>query len=35
MVEEAKVHLGGYQPAIKCQHLMSTYKPDDKDNFIQ
>jgi ferredoxin len=35
MGEEAKVHFGGYQPAIKGEHLMSTYKPDDKENFIQ
>jgi ferredoxin len=35
MVEEARVHFGGYQPAIKGEHLMSTYKPDDKENFIQ
>jgi ferredoxin len=35
MVEEAKVHFGGYQPSIKGDHLMSTYKPEDKDNFIQ
>jgi ferredoxin len=35
MVEEAKVHFGGYQPSIKGEHLMSTFKPDDKDNFIQ
>ena len=35
MVEEAKVNFGGYQPSIKGDHLMSTYKPDDKENFIQ
>jgi hypothetical protein len=31
---DAKEHFGGYQPSIKADHLMSTYKPDDKDNFI-
>jgi hypothetical protein len=35
MVEEAKVNFGGYQPSLKGGHLMSTYKPDDKENFIQ
>ena len=35
MVEEARANFGGYQPAIKGEHLMSTYKPDDKENFIQ
>ena len=31
---DAKEHFGGYQPSLKAGHLMSTYKPDDKDNFI-
>jgi ferredoxin len=31
---DAKEHFGGYQPSIKADHLMSTYKPEDKDNFI-
>lgn len=35
MVIEAGVHFGGYQPSIKGGHLMSTYKPQDKDNFIR
>ncbi len=35
MVEEAIVNFGSYQPSIKGEHLMSTYKPDDKENFIQ
>jgi ferredoxin len=35
LVAEAKVHFGGYQPSLKGEHLMSTYKPDDKENFIQ
>jgi ferredoxin len=34
MLIDAKEHFGGYQPSIKADHLMSTYKPDDKDNFI-
>ena len=34
MLLDAKEHFGGYQPSIKADHLMSTYKPDDKDNFI-
>ncbi|MDP4223229.1 MAG: hypothetical protein Q8868_07955 [Bacteroidota bacterium] len=34
MLQDAKDHFGGYQPSIKAGHLMSTYKPDDKDNFI-
>ena len=35
MLEEAGANFGGYQPAIKGEHLMSTYNPDDKENFIQ
>jgi len=34
MLLDAKEHFGSYQPAIKGDHLMSTYKPDDKENFI-
>ncbi len=34
MLQDAKEHFGGYQPAIRAEHLMSTYKPEDKDNFI-
>jgi ferredoxin len=35
MMLDAREHFGGYQPALKGEHLMSTYKPDDKENFIQ
>jgi ferredoxin len=35
MLEDSKTHFGGYQPALKAEHLMSTFKPDDKENFIQ
>ena len=35
MIEDAKVHFGGYQPVLKGEHMMSTYRPDDKENFIQ
>jgi hypothetical protein len=34
MLVDAKEHFGSYQPALKGDHLMSTYKPDDKENFI-
>jgi ferredoxin len=34
MLIDAKEYFGGYQPSIKADHLMSTYKPGDKDNFI-
>jgi heterodisulfide reductase subunit C len=34
MLEDAKEHFGGYQPVLKGDHMMSTYKPDDKENFI-
>lgn len=34
MLEDAKIHFGGYQPSLKGEHLMSTFKPDDKENFI-
>jgi ferredoxin len=35
MLADAKDHFGSYQPSLKGDHLMSTYKPDDKENFIQ
>jgi ferredoxin len=35
MIEDVKVNFGDYQPLLKGAHLMSTYKPDDKENFIQ
>jgi hypothetical protein len=35
MIEDVRTNFGSYQPAIKGEHLMSTYKPDDKENFIQ
>jgi ferredoxin len=35
MIEDVKANFGGYQPLLKGEHLMSTYKPDDKENFIQ
>lgn len=35
MLEDAKINFGSYQPTLKGDHLMSTYKPDDKENFIQ
>jgi heterodisulfide reductase subunit C len=34
MLVDAKEFFGEYQPALKGEHLMSTYKPDDKENFI-
>jgi len=34
MLLDAREHFGGYQPSLKAEHLMSTYKPDDKENFI-
>jgi ferredoxin len=34
MLLDAKEHFGGYQPSIRAGHMMSTFKPDDKDNFI-
>jgi ferredoxin len=34
MLADAKEHFGSYQPALKGDHIMSTYKPDDKENFI-
>lgn len=35
ILEEAKVHFGGYKPSIKGGHTMSTFKPDDKETFIR
>jgi heterodisulfide reductase subunit C len=35
LLEDARKHFGGYQPMLKGDHLMSTYKPDDKENFIR
>jgi heterodisulfide reductase subunit C len=35
MLQYAKEHFGGYQPSLKSDHLMSTFKPDDIENFIQ
>ena len=35
LLEDAKTHFGGYQPSLKGDHQMSTFKPDDKENFIR
>jgi ferredoxin len=35
LLEDAKTHFGGYQPSLKGGHMMSTFKPDDKENFIK
>ena len=35
LLEDARKHFDGYQPSLKGGHLMSTFKPDDKENFIQ
>jgi ferredoxin len=35
MIEDAKVNFGEYLPSLKGEHMMSTFKPDDKENFIQ
>ncbi|MCE5347444.1 MAG: hypothetical protein LLG13_14315 [Bacteroidales bacterium] len=35
MIEDAKSDFGGYQPSLKGENLLSTFKPDDKENFIQ
>jgi ferredoxin len=35
LLEDAKTHFGGYQPSLKGEHMMSTFKPDDKENFIK
>jgi heterodisulfide reductase subunit C len=34
MLVDAKEFFGEYQPSLKGEHMMSTYKPDDKENFI-
>jgi len=34
MLQDARENFGGYQPSLKADHLMSTFKPEDKDNFI-
>ncbi len=34
MLQDAKENFGGYQPSIRADHLMSTFKPEDKENFI-
>jgi heterodisulfide reductase subunit C len=34
ILQDARENFGGYQPSLKADHLMSTYKPEDKDNFI-
>ncbi len=34
MLLDAREHFGEYQPSLKSENLLSTYKPDDKDNFI-
>jgi ferredoxin len=35
MLEDAKKNFGGYQPSLKGDHLMSSFKPEDKENFIK
>jgi ferredoxin len=35
MLVDAREFFGDYRPTLKGEHLMSTYKPDDKENFIQ
>jgi ferredoxin len=35
MLVDAKKHFGGYKPSLKGGHMMSTFKPDDKENFIK
>jgi len=35
MIEDVRANFEGYQPSLNRGHLMSTYKPDDKENFIQ
>jgi ferredoxin len=35
LLEDAKKHFGGFQPSLKGEHLMSTFRPDDKENFIK
>jgi ferredoxin len=35
LIEDAVTHFGKYQPALRGEHQMSTFKPDDKENFIK
>lgn len=35
MLEDLKESFGGYKPSIKGGHIMSTFKPDDKESFIR
>ncbi len=35
LIEDARTHFGGYQPSLTQGHQMSTFKPDDKENFIK
>lgn len=35
LLENAKTHFGVFQPSLKGAHMMSTFKPDDKENFIR
>jgi heterodisulfide reductase subunit C len=35
LLEDAKTHFGVYQPSLKGEHQMSTFRPDDKENFIK
>jgi ferredoxin len=35
LIEDARTHFGGYMPSLKGDHQMSTFKPDDKENFIK
>jgi len=34
-LEEIKVSFGGYRPTLTGGHIMSTFKPNDKENFIR
>lgn len=35
MILDTKTNFGGYQPSLKGENILSTFKPDDKENFIQ
>ncbi|HNW57117.1 MAG TPA: hypothetical protein PLR88_01480 [Bacteroidales bacterium] len=35
MIVDAKANFGTYQPSLKGENVLSTFKPDDKENFIQ
>jgi heterodisulfide reductase subunit C len=35
LIEDAKTYFGGYQPTLRGEHQMSTFKPGDKENFIK